>query len=194
MCSLKEFDKKKGYKGIVYSDRLLDINKVIKDKKLNVENISQMYYFRYKDSVRKPPIYSIAYLRKVLKYGWNRVELSKHFQKMSYNELTVKRDSLLNYLMANNIYSGILNHAVYELIAHKEYAKAVALAQILIVYYPNKINYMDTLGEAYFNNGNMAMAKHYNRLIERAKPKTNEEFGLKIWKKNRKERLQKGKL
>ncbi len=52
---------------------------------------------------------------------------------------------------------------------------------------------MDTLGEAYFNNGNIVMAKHYNRLIERAKAETKEEFGLKQWEKNQRERLQKEK-
>ncbi len=191
MCSLKEFDKKKGYRGIVYSDRLLDVNKVIKDKQLDIENISQMYNFRYDNKVRKLPIYSVSYLRNVLRYGWSRIKLSEHFQQMSCEQLSVKKDSILHYLAENNIYSGIVNHAVYELIEKKEYQKAVALAQILVIYLPNKINYLDTLGEAYFNNGNMAMAKHYNRLIERAKTKTKEKFGLKQWEKNQKERLQK---
>ncbi len=109
------------------------------------------------------------------------------------NNLLQKKDSLLNYLVENKIYSGIINHAVYELIEKKEYHKAVALAQILVVYLPNRINYIDTLGEAYFNAGNIVMAKYYNRLIEKSKLKTNEKLGLTVWQKNREERLQKEK-
>lgn len=186
MTYLKEFDKKKGYTGTVYGDRLVEVNKIIKDKKLNIKNISQLYQFRYKDTVRQPPIFPVSYLRDVLKYGKSRLELSEHFQKMSYEELTVKKDSLLNYLTENSIHSRIVNHAVYGFIEKKEYKKAVALAQILVIYYPNRINYIDTLGEAYFNNGQIETAKHYNRLIERTKPK--EELGLKMWEKNKKER------
>ncbi len=189
MCSLKEFDKKRGYNGTVYSDRLVDVNKIIADKKLDVKNISQLYSFRYKNGVKKLPIFSISYLRNVLKYGRSRVELSEHFQKMSYEELTTKKDSLLNYLLENHIYAGIVNHAVYNLIEKKEYGKSVALAQILFLYSP-KIDYMDTLGEAYFNNENIKMAKHYDELLKKYK---NEELGFKIWEKNKKERLEKGK-
>ena len=92
--------------------------------------------------------------------------------------------------MDNSINSTIINHAVYELIAKKEYSKAAALAQILIIYSPNRINYIDTLGEAYFNNGEMDKAKYYNKLIERANS-DNSKLGLKMWEKNRKERLEK---
>lgn len=190
MCSLKEFDQEKGYSGTVYSNRLVDVNKIISDKSLDVENVAQMYYFIHQNNERKPPVFKISYLRDVLKNGWSREEFSEHLQKMSYNELTLKRDSLLNYLTENSIYSAIINHAVYKLIEKKEYSKAVALAQILVIYYPINVDYIDTLGEAYFNNNEIQKAKYYNTLLNRSKVKPNEEFGLSIWEKNRKERLE----
>ncbi len=112
---------------------------------------------------------------------------------MSYEELTTNQDSILNFLAVNDIYHIILNHAVYQLIEKKEYQKAVAVAQLLNIYEPHRINEIDTLGEAYFNNGQIDMAKHYDQILKKLEPE-DEGLGLAIWETNKKERLQKDVL
>ncbi|MFK7774196.1 MAG: hypothetical protein AB8F94_18755 [Saprospiraceae bacterium] len=188
MVHLTDFNKKYGYKGLVYNDRLIDANKIIVAKNLKVEKTLQLFRLRFENDIRKPPIFSMSYFQNVLKHSWHRRDLAKHFQNMSYEELTTNKDSLLNYLGENDIYYTVLNQAVYLSIEKKEYQKAVAIAQILIIYEPGKLNEIDTLGEAYYNNGQMEMAQHYDKVIKRSKEKT-EGLGLKEWEINQKNRL-----
>ncbi|WP_033960204.1 hypothetical protein [Psychroserpens jangbogonensis] len=188
MVYLKDINEKYGYKGIVYNNRLIDVNKIITDKNLKVKNTLQLYKFTYDNGNRKPPIFSISHLEKVLEHSWHRRKLSEHFQSMSYEELTTNKDNLLEYHIENSIYHIILNHAVYELIEKKDYPKAVLLAQILLLYEPDRIDYIDTLGEAHFNNGQINMAKYYNEIIKESKSNT-EEIGLVMWETNQKDRL-----
>lgn len=191
MVYLRELNEKYGFKGIVYNDRLVDVNKIIADKNIEVENTLQLYKFRIENDRRMPPVFSFSFLQNVLKQSWHRLKLSEHLQAMSFEEMTTKKDSLLNYLGENDIYEIVVNHAVYALIEKQEYQKAVALAQILIIYEPGNLNEIDTLGEAYYNNGQIAMAQHYNSILLKSKSKT-EGLGLVEWEKNRENRLQRG--
>ncbi|WP_323786833.1 hypothetical protein [Psychroserpens sp.] len=188
MTYLKDTNEKYGYKGIVFNDRLIDVKKIITDKNLKVKNTLQLYKFTYENGQQKPPIFSISHLENVLEHGWHRRKLSEHFQKMSYEELTTNKDNLLLYHIENDIYHIILNHAVYELIEKKDYPKAVLLAQILLLYEPNRIDYIDTLGEAHFNNGQINMATYYDEIIKQSKSNT-EELGLNMWETNQNNRL-----
>ncbi|MEE9371588.1 MAG: hypothetical protein V3V00_00890 [Saprospiraceae bacterium] len=188
MVYLKDKDTKYGYKGIVYNDRLINVKEIIVDKNLDIDYTLQLYKFRFKNGIRKLPIFPISYHQNVLKYSWHRLELSEHFQNMSYEELTTKKDSLLNFLIETDIYHIVLNHAVYKLIEKKEYQKAVAIAKILVQYEPGRLNEIDTLGEAYYNNGQLIMAIHYNSILKESK-QSSEGLGLAEWKKNQKNRL-----
>jgi len=188
MVHLKDLNEKYGYKGVVYNNRLLDVNKIIADKDLVVENTIQMSRLRFLKGLRKLPIFPISYMKNVLKHGWHINELVNHFQNMSFEKLTTKKDSLLNFLVENEIYHTIINHAVYLSIDKKEYQKAVAIAQILILYEPGNLNEVDTLGEAFYNNGQLNMAKHYNNILKRSKGNT-EGLGMVEWEKNKKNRL-----
>lgn len=190
MVYLKDYNEKYGFKGLVYSNRLRDVSQIIKDKKLEVDRLLQLFKLRLKDGNNMPPIFPITYFENVLKHSWHRTEISEHFQNMSYETLTLKKDSILNYLGENDIYHIVLNHAVYALIGKKEYQKAVALAHILVVYEPNRLNEIDTLGEAYYNNGQLDMAKHYDGILKRSN-KNTDDLGWAVWKTNREERLQK---
>ena len=190
MVYLKDIDKKYWYKGIMYSNRLINVNEIITNKNLDVQNTLQSYKFRVNNGLRKPPIFPIAHLQNVLKHSWSRTKLSEHFQNMSYEELSTKKDSILSYLIECQIYQVVLNHAVYELINKKEYKKAVALAHILVLYKPDRINEVDTLGEAYYNNGQLDIAKHYDNIIKKSKS-NSEELGLNMWVKNQQNRLNK---
>ncbi len=191
MVYLTDLNTAYGYKGTVFSDRLVDANKIIADKNLTVERTLQLHRSKMENGFEKPAIYSIAHFQNVLEHGWHRRALSEHFQNMTYEELTTKKDSLLNFLVGNNIYHIILNHAVYSLIEKKEYQKAVAIAQILILYEPDRFNEIDTLGEAYYSNGQMDMAKHYDSILKESKEKT-EGLGWEAWEANQKERLKVG--
>lgn len=188
MVYLLDFNEKHGFKGTIYSDRITDVNKIIKDRNLEVENTLQLYNFRFENEVRKLPIFSLSYLQNVIKHGWHRNELSEYFQNMSYEELATKQDSLLNFLVEYQVYSVITNRAVYELINKKEYQKAVALAQLQVLYRPDVPNFVDTLGEAYFNNGDMLKAKYFDKIIRKIKP-DDKRYGLIVWEKNQKDRL-----
>lgn len=191
MVYLKDIDEKYGYKGMIYNDRLIHVKEIIDDKNLEVENTLQLFKFRYDKGDRKLPVFPITYHENVLEHSWHRKELSEHFQSMSYEELTIKKDSILNYLIESNIYSIVLNHAVYQLIDKQEYQKAVAIAQILVIYTPNRVNEVDTLGEAYYNNGQIDIAKYYDRLLKESKQNTDE-LGFEIWEINQRERLKSG--
>ena len=188
MVYLKDIDTKYGYKGMIYNNRLVNVNDIISDKKLDVEKTLQLYKFRFEDGIRKLPVFPISYHENVLKHSWHRLKLSEHFQNMSYIELTLKRDSLLNFLIETDIYHIVLNHAIYELIEKKEYQKAVEIAKILVQYEPGRLNEIDTLGEAYYNNGQLVMAKHYNTILKQSKQKM-EGLGIVEWEKNKKNRL-----
>ena len=59
MVYLTEINEKYGYKGIVYSDRLIDVNKIIADKKLTVESTLQLHKLKTENDLKKPAIYSI---------------------------------------------------------------------------------------------------------------------------------------
>jgi hypothetical protein len=191
MVYLKDIDEKYGYMGIIYSDRLVNVNEIIADKNLKVENTLQLYKFRFENGLRKLPIFPISYHQNVLEHSWHRWGLSEHFQNMSYEELTTKKDSILNYLIESDIYHIVLNHAVYELINKKEYQKAVTIAQILVTYEPGILNEIDTLGEAYYNNGQIDIVKHYYRILKNSKKKT-EGLGLAMWETNQENRLKNG--
>ena len=188
MVYLKDIDTQYGYKAIVYSGRLLNVNKIIEDKNLEVDKTLQLYKFSNESGVRKPPVFSMYHIQNVLEHSWHREELSEHFQNMTYEELTTKKDSVLNYLVESQIYHIIVNHAVYELIEKKEYKKAVALAHILVVYTPDNIDYIDSLGECYFNNGQLNMANYYDKILSKSE---DEGLGMAIWEANQKERLKK---
>lgn len=191
MVHLQDLNEKYGFKGVVYNDRLIDANKIIADKNLEVENTLQLFRLRFENDRWKPPIFSMSYFQNVLKHSWHRRDLAEHFQNMSYEDLTTKKDSLLNYLGENDIYYTVLNQAVYLSIEKKEYQKAVAIAHLLIIYEPGSLNMIDTIGEAYFNNGQMDMAKHYDGIIKRSRQKT-EGLGLEVWETSQENRLKKG--
>lgn len=191
MVHLTDFNEKYGYKGLVYNDRLTDANKIIADKNLEVESTLQLFRMRYENGLRKPPIFPMSHFQNVLEHSWHRRDLSEHFQNMSYETLNSKKDSILNFLGENDIYYTVLNQAVYSLFDKKEYQKALAIAQILIIYEPGRLNEIDTIGEAYFNNGQLDMAKHYDGILKRLKSDT-EGLGFIEWEKSRKNRLKIG--
>jgi len=194
MVYLLDFHKNQGFKGTIYSGRITDVNELIADKKLDVENTMQLYNFRYENEERKLPLFSLSYLQNVIKHGWSRQELADHFlENVSYEELTTKQDSLLNFFVELRMYTVITNYIVYELINRKEYKKAVAFAQLQTLYRPDSTNLLDTLGEAYYNNGQIDMAKHYDKLVKKLEP-SDDGLGIAMWEKNQKERLEKDKI
>lgn len=137
------------------------------------------------------PLYSMSYLRNVIQHGWSRQEIVDHFvENVSLAEMTTKQDSLLDYFVELGIYTVITNRVVYELIEKGEYAKAVAFAKLQLLYRPDSSNFIDTMGEAYFNNDQLDLANRYSKILERIVP-DEDGLGLAVWEKNRKDRLEK---
>lgn len=191
MVYLKDLHENHGFGGTIYSGRITDVNDLIADRGLKVESTMQLYNFRYEDEKRKLPVFSLSFLQNVIKHGWSRKELAEHLQNMTYEELTTKKDSVLNFIIENGIYTVVLNSAIYSLIEKKEYKKAVALAHLQVIYRPDSANLIDTLGEAYYNNGQKDMAKHYDGVLKRL-GKNTEGLGIVEWEINQKKRLESG--
>lgn len=60
-----------------------------------------------------------------------------------------------------DVNSGILNRIGYMLMREKELDEAIRIFKLNIDLFPKEANPYDSLGEAYFKQGNMAMAKSY---------------------------------
>jgi len=187
MLDLKDLNKSYGYKGFLYSSRLPEFKNIIEDKNLSFDYTLQLRGLSRKNGADMPAMYTYSHFKNSLKQGWSRDALSEHFvnmsSKLSYNELKLKQDSILQFHIVNDINALPLNRAVYGLIDKKEYEKAVLLGQTALLYRPDFNSYLvNTLGEAYYIKGDLNKAKHYDYLLKRIDP-DNKKVGLAVWQK-----------
>lgn len=194
MLDLKDLSKKHGYKGFLYSGRLPEVKKIIEDKNITFDYTLQLRGLSKENGVEKPAMFTYSHFENSLKEGWSRKTLSENIQnicsKNSYEELKITQDSILEFHIENDINAVPLMNAVYGLIDKKEYKKAVLLAQTALLYRPDYNGILvNTMGEAYFNNGELDKAKHYDFLLKKIDP-DNEKIGLIAWEQKRKERLE----
>jgi len=182
MCALSDIDldTRKDY---VYSDRLTDLNRVITDRNLTVENIIKLGRSKNSDGNYMTPVYSDTYMNRFMDKGKPMIQAVNEFTMISEENLIINRDSILNQIIIKKVSTQIINQAVYECIKLKEFKKAVALAQLLNLYSPGDLNLIDTMGEAYYNAGELALANYYNLLIIKKDPKFG--GGIKVWEQNK---------
>lgn len=93
-------------------------------------------------------------------------EIVKGFTNYELSVLQSSKDSILHYLILKKISAQVINSTVYACINEKEFLKAVQWAQILNLYHIGNNNFLDTMGEAYYNAGDIAMAQHISRQLK----------------------------
>lgn len=181
MCALTEVNLETR-KGFTYSDRLTDLNRSINTRNLNVEHIIKLGRFEKSDTYL-PPVFNYSYLQKFMQAGKPMHVAVKQFTDLKLTELLQKKDSLIQLAVQANTSPQIINQAVYNFLKIKDYERAVAMANLLILFKPNDPNYIDTLGEAYYAMGNTVLANYYNDLL--LKINSSFEGGIKTWEHNK---------
>ena len=76
-----------------------------------------------------------------------------------------------------------INKSVYDCIKRKEFEKALLFAEILNMYSPGYLTFIDTMGEAFFVNSNFTAAKHISEVLFQRDPKW--QGGIKTWEDNK---------
>ncbi len=183
MCAVSDVDYSK-LKDYAYSDRLIDLERAISSRKLPVEKITKLSRIKQMGSEYIPPVYSYSFLQELMKNGKTMQQYVREYTSLNQQTLIHQKDSLIHTLIAKKLSPQIINQAVYTCIREKEFKKAVALSQLLNTYYPGELNFIDTMGEAYFAAGNTSAAAFYNGLLLQKDPKFG--GGLKAWEQNKK--------
>ncbi|HHT23085.1 MAG TPA: hypothetical protein GXZ87_07220 [Bacteroidales bacterium] len=171
---IKEIDYSK-YQIAEYSDRLLDIKKVINEKHLTVDNLIRLYYAKSPEFV-----VPYKYIEDIIKKGKSWNEIIEYFTNMDLGWVQNNQNSLLRYTIETELHPNLLRLVVYECLKQEQFDKAVILAQILCDYRPNNAFYINALGESYYRKGDLQKAMYYDALLKTMSSK----YGINQWKTN----------
>jgi hypothetical protein len=179
MCAMNEIDFKQRPE-FIYNDRVTDLERVIKTRNLDIENLFKLTQeYDVTKKTYKLPAFNKSYYEEFKQRGKPMYSIVKEFSNYELSFLQANKDSILHNLVTKKISSQIVNSTVYALIKRKEYSKAVQWAQILNLYHVGETNFLDSMGEAYFNAGDMSMAQHIsNQLAGLNKKMPNQ---MKAW-------------
>ncbi len=183
MCAMSDIDFNVR-KDFIYSDRVSDLSKAIQTRNLSVENLIKLTSeFDKEKKIYKNPTFTKDYFAKFVEKGKPMSSVVKEFSAYNLSFLVSKKDSILNHLTTKKISAQVINSTVYDCIKQKKYEQAVQWSQILNLYHAGEVNFMDTMGEAYYYAGNTTMAQHYHNLIFALKP--THKGGIETWAKNK---------
>jgi len=183
MCAINEVDFK-AKKDYLYSDRLTDLHRSITSRNLTVDNFIKLERFKSLESKSVGHVFTYDYFTKHIQNGKSLHQRVSDFTNLSSIDLLTQRDSILLDAINKKLNPEIINSAVYDCIKNKQFEKAVALAQILNLFSPGELNYIDTMGEAYYDAGDMEMAKYYDSILKKKDAKFT--GGIESWEQNRK--------
>ncbi len=169
----------------IYGSRLIDVRRVIAAKKLDVEKIIRLGREDFVHRAFQPGIYNYADVAAYIESGRSPQEALKPYVKMPIDRLRQRMDQVLDEFAAMRLGPGMLNGLVYEFIEDGDYDRAVVFAQLLNLYYPGILDFIDTLGEAYYFAGDVDSARRMSIVLLGH----DEEYdgGMEVWEKNRKE-------
>jgi hypothetical protein len=184
MCAIEDIDVTTA-KGYVVSDRLTDLNAVINSRHLMLENLIKLGREKQANGSYLMPVYSYTYLKDFMANGKTLHVFIKSYTDLPLTTLRNAKDSILHETIKQNISPDVLNQAIYECIKTKYFDKAIQLAQLLNLYAPEQLNYIDSMGEAYFGADDLVAASYYDKLIMTANP--GFEGGMKAWIQNKKD-------
>lgn len=165
MCAIPEIDFQKRPE-FIYNDRVTDLEKAIKSRNLEVTDLIKLAAeFDKEMKVYKMPALKNTYYEEFKQRGKPMAEIVKGFSSYELNFLQSSKDSILHSLVTKKISAEVLNSTVYACIKNKDFLKAVQWAQILNLYSAGDYDYLDTMGEAYYNAGDILMAQHISNQL-----------------------------
>jgi len=184
MCAMSEIDFKE-QPDFIYSDRITDIEKSIKSRNIEVKNILKMNLdFDKTKKEYKLPIINGNYFEEFKKRGKPAELLISALSNYDFTKLKNEKTLIINNLIAQKTSPYFVNSTVYNCIKIKEFKKAVEWAQILNLYEINNPNYLDTLGEAYYNADEQLLAQNISDQLLKLNSKLSNP--LKSWEENKK--------
>ena len=165
MCAMNEIDFTQR-PDFIYSDRITDLEKAISSRNLDVETLFKLSAeFDSDEKVYKLMTFNKSYFEEFKNRGTPMAEIVKGFTSYELSVLQSSKDSILLYLILKKISAQVINSTVYACITEKEFLKAVQWAQILNLYQIGNNDFLDTMGEAYYNAGDIAMAQHISNQL-----------------------------
>jgi len=165
MCAMNEIDFTQR-PDFIYSDRITDLEKAISSRNLDVETLIKLSAeFDSDEKVYKLMTFNKSYFEEFKNRGTPMAEIVKGFTSYELSVLQSSKDSILLYLILKKISAQVINSTVYACITEKEFLKAVQWAQILNLYQIGNNDFLDTMGEAYYNAGDIAMAQHISNQL-----------------------------
>jgi hypothetical protein len=139
---------------------------VIKTRNLDVENLFKLTQeYDAAKKTYKVPVFNKVYYEEFKQRGTPTSAIVKGFSNYELSFLQANKDSILHELVAKKTSSQVINATVYACIKQKEYKKAMQWAQILNLYHVGETNFLDSLGEAYYLAGDLAMAQHISNQL-----------------------------
>jgi hypothetical protein len=184
MCAMNTLDFSQQPQ-FTYNSRVSDLDRAIRERKAPVEQLIKLTAeYDPKAGTYRDPVFSQTYFSEFKQRGTPMHEVVATYASTSLDILTHQRDSLQEALIRRPVSAAVINQVVYECLRQHAYLQAVAWALVLNQCYPGDLNYIDTLGEAYFQAGNARMAEHYGLLLNQ---KDSKQFPdpLATWAKNK---------
>ena len=183
MCAIStvDFEKNKNY---IYSDRVTDLNKVITQHNLEIEYLIKLTSEKEKEkSGFKLPVFTNDYFTAFMKNGNAMETVIRNYTSLDIKTLKEEKQKLLYESITKKVNPAVLNAAVYSCLKSKDYERALALAELLVLYRPDERNYIDTLGETHYFAGNMEAAEYYSYILNKLDPKAT--APIKSWEQNK---------
>lgn len=181
MGAIKDINYDK-VKVFTYSSRLLDIARLIEEKKLSVTHIIRLAFSKQCLPQGCPYVFSYKSILQMLKQGESADETIQRMEHIDLETLKLKQDSILQNAISKQMPSYVFRNTAYNCLKKKEYEKAIIYAKLLNLYYPGIASYINTLGECYYQKGDIETAKFYHLAVR----KLTKKYGMEAWKKNMK--------
>ncbi len=161
------------------SSRVEDLNSFMIKRRLNPVNyICAEQYWDQADGLISGDTFHY-----VMNKGIGMSVLTQEMVSIPYQQLIMKSDSIIKYIMENKIPNSILNLAVYNRLEKKDLQQALAIARLQAMYNPSDPNAWDTLGEVYYFLGEEKLAVRYEKQSLRI-DKEYKGGGMKTWKED----------
>jgi hypothetical protein len=178
MCAMNEIDFKQKPE-FIYNDRVTDLEKAIKSRNLDVEHLFKLSAELDKDKKNyKLPVFNKSYFEEFKQRGTPMSKIVNTYKEYDLSFLQLNKDSILRSLITNTkkIPAQVINSLVYSLMKDKEFLKALHWAQVLNLYQIGDFDFMDTLGEAYYNVGDIVIAQNISIQLALLNPKFPNQF------------------
>ncbi|MFN5208831.1 MAG: MBL fold metallo-hydrolase [Bacteroidota bacterium] len=177
-----DFSKTGNY---VYNGRLIDFYRAISSRKLKVNKVIRLGRERISGGSFTPGVYDYEAIERYIVNGKSSDQIIEPIKKLSVQQIKSQTDSLLHYMINTGLSPGMLNALAYDCMSRKQYEKALVIAQLLNIYFPGEKDFIDSMGEAYYLNGDFVLAKRISDMLGKNDPNWRNRYAE--WEKNKKE-------